>query len=189
MKEKNDKHYILVKVLKTEGSTYCKAGAMKVITLAGESAGLISGGCIENDIVQIATSLDGSKKEYTIDTTADDDICSYGQGCKGKLTLSFEKISSKFILNEDYLGIHEKDCLKVSVVGAGMDVIPLQELMTWHHWDISFYTSNMSHFKDRLASGWDIYQLHDNTVKEQINLNNRNAILLFSHNYYVDLMV
>lgn len=40
---------VLAVVLRTQGSTYRKPGATMLIAAGGEYAGLLSGGCLEND--------------------------------------------------------------------------------------------------------------------------------------------
>ena len=79
---RGEDHLVLATVIATEGSTYRKPGAMMLIAEDGEFTGLISGGCLENDLVRqallelpvkaeeiqviLATSLLNSKKKRMI---------------------------------------------------------------------------------------------------------------------------
>ena len=42
----------LVTVLSTEGSSYSKAGHPLLVSSDGDLAGLLSGGCLENDLIE-----------------------------------------------------------------------------------------------------------------------------------------
>ena len=48
---------VLATVVHTIGSTYRKAGAQMLIAADGRSAGLLSGGCLEADLLERARSV------------------------------------------------------------------------------------------------------------------------------------
>ncbi len=91
---KNDEGLVLVLLFSTEGSTYQKAGAKILVALDGSSVGLISGGCLEPEIVHRSLKAWHEQKccFWTIDTREDSHVFGYGLGCKGVLTLVFEPI-------------------------------------------------------------------------------------------------
>src|SRR5213076_298902 len=69
------KRGVLVTVIRTQGSTYRRAGARAVIGEDGTLAGAISGGCLERDIAErVAMWLaDMNPRLVTYDSTRGDD--------------------------------------------------------------------------------------------------------------------
>jgi xanthine dehydrogenase accessory factor len=72
----------------TAGSTYRKPGALMLIASSGETAGLLSGGCLESDLAEYARSViaTGETRVVTYDTRGSDDlIWGLGLGCEGAM--------------------------------------------------------------------------------------------------------
>lgn len=87
----------LATVVETAGSTYRRPGARLLLTPEGELTGLISGGCLENDLVQHLrqrqTALD-SPFVITYDLTADQDLLwGFGLGCNGTVRVLVESLN------------------------------------------------------------------------------------------------
>lgn len=78
----------VITVAGTVGSTYRRAGARAVIDEDGNATGLVSGGCVENDLrVQRFTE----PALITYDATREGDaIFGFGSGCRGVLQLLVE---------------------------------------------------------------------------------------------------
>lgn len=88
----------LATVVATAGSTYRRPGARLLLTPDGELAGLISGGCLENDIVQHlrqrSQTLIDQPFVITYDLTADEDILwGFGLGCNGIARILVESLN------------------------------------------------------------------------------------------------
>jgi xanthine dehydrogenase accessory factor len=84
---------VVVTVIRTEGSTYRRAGARAVISEGGEAIGAISGGCLERDLAErIAPWLtEMTPRVVTYDSTRSDDVVfGLGFGCRGVLDLLIE---------------------------------------------------------------------------------------------------
>lgn len=84
---------VLVTVVRTQGSTYRRAGARVVIDDDGVVIGAISGGCLERDLAErIAGWLtDMTPRLITYDSTRSDDLVfGLGLGCRGVLDLLIE---------------------------------------------------------------------------------------------------
>ena len=85
---------VLATVVATTGSTYRKPGARMLVTEAGWAAGSVSGGCLESDVLN--TAWDRTEKGpalVTYDSTSTDDIVwGFGLGCKGSVTVLFERL-------------------------------------------------------------------------------------------------
>jgi xanthine dehydrogenase accessory factor len=72
----------------TAGSTYRKSGALMLIASNGDSAGLLSGGCLEGDLGEYARSVidTGKPRLVTYDMRGGDDlIWGLGLGCEGAM--------------------------------------------------------------------------------------------------------
>lgn len=86
---------VLVTIIDTEGSTYRKPGAMMLISAGGEYEGLISGGCLEGDLLRHAEAVfaGGQATFVTYDMHADDDLVwSLGLGCDGIIHLMLQRL-------------------------------------------------------------------------------------------------
>jgi xanthine dehydrogenase accessory factor len=80
----------LAVVVHTEGSTYRKPGALMLITADGEYAGLLSGGCLESDLLERAQQVmaSGEARLVTYETGGSDDLLwGLGVGCEGTMQI------------------------------------------------------------------------------------------------------
>jgi xanthine dehydrogenase accessory factor len=88
---------VLATVAETVGSTYRKAGAQMLIAADGSSAGLLSGGCLESDLMERArTVLDtGDALAVEYDTRSSDDILwGIGLGCEGAMRILLTRLDA-----------------------------------------------------------------------------------------------
>jgi xanthine dehydrogenase accessory factor len=84
---------VLVTLIRTQGSTYRRAGARVVIAENGEAFGAVSGGCLERDLAErIRPWLnDMQPRVITYDSSlAGDVVFGLGLGCRGVLELFVE---------------------------------------------------------------------------------------------------
>ena len=72
-KAKSETNWVLGTVYKTEGSTYRKAGSLMLVNGLGQRFGLLSGGCLEADIVQTPKGHDDA-------APVDADVRRFGRG-------------------------------------------------------------------------------------------------------------
>jgi xanthine dehydrogenase accessory factor len=80
--------FALVLVVRTEGSTYRKAGALALVDDAGTHVGVISGGCLEPGVELLAHEAlrAGAPRLTVFDTQRDDDwLFGSGSGCRGRM--------------------------------------------------------------------------------------------------------
>ena len=90
--------WVLGTVYKTQGSCYRKAGALTLINSLGEQYGLLSGGCLEADIVRNARKVLQWGKAILLSYDAtDEDDWSYqlGIGCGGKVYIMLQPITAE----------------------------------------------------------------------------------------------
>jgi xanthine dehydrogenase accessory factor len=101
-KARDATEWVLGTVYQTEGPCYRKAGAMMLMTGLGQQFGLLSGGCLESDILrharQVMTSGKGTTLRY--DGSDEDDIAfQLGIGCGGVVHILLQPLDAA----HDYL--------------------------------------------------------------------------------------
>ena len=83
----------LATIVGVRGSTYRRPGARLLVPEEGELVGNISGGCLENDVADVARIVmhEGIARIVSFDLTADDDeVWGWGLGCNGAFELFVE---------------------------------------------------------------------------------------------------
>jgi xanthine dehydrogenase accessory factor len=96
---------VLATVVQTLGSTYRKAGAQMLIAGDGRVAGLLSGGCLEADLMERAQRVMQSGEPATVhyDTRSSDDVIwGIGLGCEGAMTILLTRLDA----SNDYQPFH-----------------------------------------------------------------------------------
>jgi len=86
---------VLATIAATIGSTYRKAGAQMLIAGDGRSAGLLSGGCLEADLMERARDVlrTGEAVRVEYDTRSSDDlIWGIGLGCEGAMSILLTRL-------------------------------------------------------------------------------------------------
>lgn len=86
-KTSNGVPLVLVTVYETAGSTYSKAGGQMIIDGDGNFFGMLSGGCLEGDLVERARSVirTGDAQTASYDLSSDDELWGLGVGCDGTM--------------------------------------------------------------------------------------------------------
>lgn len=87
---------VLVTVWETLGSTYSKAGGRMLITAGGESQGLVSGGCLESDLVERARQVleSDTAESVTYDLRDEaDELFGLGVGCNGLIRVLMQPVT------------------------------------------------------------------------------------------------
>ena len=111
--ENRDKHlWVLATIIETDGSSYRKAGAMMLINDMGQYFGLLSGGCLESDIMRQARRCWDNQRNRIIeyDMREEEDLAwQLGIGCGGMVRILLQPVH----LNNDYLKLDELyNCLE-----------------------------------------------------------------------------
>lgn len=93
---KDQEPLVLVTVFETTGSTYSKAGDRMIIDGNGNFCGMLSGGCLEGDLVERARSVIRSDSAQTVsyDLGADDELWGLGVGCDGTMRVLLQPLTS-----------------------------------------------------------------------------------------------
>jgi xanthine dehydrogenase accessory factor len=91
--QRQGKSAFLATVVKTQGSTYRRPGARLLITEDGQTVGLVSGGCLENDLFEHTHQRMPDRQAIivTYDHNATDDLLwGFGLGCTGIVEVLLE---------------------------------------------------------------------------------------------------
>src|SRR5213596_1250047 len=83
----------LATIVAVRESTYRRPGARLLVPETGELIGNISGGCLENDVADVARVVmeEGQARLVSFDLTADDEaVWGWGLGCNGAIDLFVE---------------------------------------------------------------------------------------------------
>lgn len=94
-RHRDDDALVLATVIATAGSTYRKPGAMMLVAPGGAYEGLISGGCLEGDLLHHAAAVfaSGEPSLLTYDMHADEDLVwNLGLGCDGVIRLLLQRL-------------------------------------------------------------------------------------------------
>lgn len=87
--------FVLATVVETEGSTYRKAGTQMLISANAELRGLLSGGCLEVDLVEHAREVlaTGAAKLASYDMRGEDELLfGLGSGCEGAMQVLLQRV-------------------------------------------------------------------------------------------------
>jgi xanthine dehydrogenase accessory factor len=87
--------FVLATIVATEGSTYRKAGTPMLITASGQPRGLLSGGCLEVDLVEHARAVleSGRSRLTAYDMRGEDDVLfGIGSGCEGAMRVLLQRV-------------------------------------------------------------------------------------------------
>jgi xanthine dehydrogenase accessory factor len=88
----------LATVIRTEGSTYRKAGARVLIDPQGGSSGILSGGCLESDLHERAAEVIAQGRPVRINydsRMSNDPIWGLGLGCEGAMEVWLQQAGPK----------------------------------------------------------------------------------------------
>lgn len=97
----------LVTIVHTQGASYRKAGTMMLIDEEGNCSGLISGGCLEDDLkshaLDVVRENTGRTVNYDLSDTEDSALWGLGLGCGGAIELWLEPATP----SNRYAGLNE----------------------------------------------------------------------------------
>ena len=91
---------VLATVVRTEGSTYRRAGARMLLRRDGTTVGVVSGGCLEADLAARVDDLlaAGRPELVTYDTRSDEDLVwGLGLGCNGRVDVLLEPLGREAV--------------------------------------------------------------------------------------------
>jgi xanthine/CO dehydrogenase XdhC/CoxF family maturation factor len=113
---------VLATVYETAGSTYSKAGHRILLAANGDYRGLVSGGCLEGDLVERARQVvaAGQAAAVTYDLRGEaDELWGLGIGCNGLLRVFLQPLSA----DNDYQPFTAIAAALTGTTGAGVATV------------------------------------------------------------------
>lgn len=107
--KKDELDWVLATIFDTEGSSYRKSGAMMMINSFGQYHGLLSGGCLESDIMRQARRCwdSGQSRIVQYDMREEEDLAwQLGIGCGGLVKILLQPVdqANQYLLLDNLLG-------------------------------------------------------------------------------------
>ncbi len=164
---------ILATVIETDGSTYSKAGEQMLIDNDGNFCGMLSGGCLEGDLVERSRSVieEGAVQTVSYDLGSDDELWGLGVGCEGTMQILLQPLTTENgyepftsiiqVLNGHTparIEIHSNDATyfvdvipipSLLVMGAGLDSEPVVKMAAELGWRCSVVDHRPAYIQDR----------------------------------------
>ena len=100
----------LATIVAVRGSTYRRPGARLLVPETGAPIGNISGGCLENDVADVARVVmeEGRARMVSFDLTADDEaVWGWGLGCNGAIDLFVTRALTVRLDLRDVMAVEE----------------------------------------------------------------------------------
>ncbi|MGM0875373.1 MAG: XdhC family protein [Bacillota bacterium] len=153
---------VLATIIDVQGSAYKKAGSTMLFQEDGQQVGLLSGGCLEQDLFARVNDFfyEPFSTIVTYDLTAEDDL-SWGQGagCNGVIKVVVESITSLF--REDLRKVRD-------LVNRSIDVTHVKRIsMNDKVMDYLFCTANGEFFGQWKGKVPPIHKLEEKTLTLQ----------------------
>ena len=119
--------FAVATVVKINGSTYRRPGARMLVAPGGGARGMISGGCLEEEVAQRALRVlrRGAAEVISFDLTKDDPILGFGAGCNGVVYVLIEPVpngarADPLRLVEQCLASRRSGVMAQVIGGAGL---------------------------------------------------------------------
>jgi xanthine dehydrogenase accessory factor len=96
-RRRNRSALVLITIFATDGSTYSKPGQRMLVDTNGQCSGLVSGGCLEGDLIEQAKQvfIDGNARTVTYNLRGEnDELWGLGLGCGGTIRLLLQRVDS-----------------------------------------------------------------------------------------------
>lgn len=195
---------VLATVVDTGGSTYSKAGELMLVVGDGNFCGMLSGGCLEGDIVERSKSvlLENLPQTASYDLSPDDELWGLGVGCEGTMQVYLQPLTpenqyepftsiSKVLNGREPadITISEDYCLRfwpsptLLVMGAGPDSEPLVKIAAELGWRCTVVDHRPAYIDSRefgdsiQAICMQVDELHKNLDLEDFDL----AVVMSHH--------
>jgi xanthine dehydrogenase accessory factor len=185
---------VLATVVRTEGSTYRKAGARMLALADGRTVGCVSGGCLEADLVERAKRVraTGAPESVVYDTTAPEDLVwGLGLGCNGVVEVRLERIA---LGSAAYVALHDEarrnPVPRLAVFGAGPDAVPLVRIAAVLGWRVTVVDARPAFARpERFPDADRVLHARPEEAVARVEVDAATSCVLMTHNYAHDLAV
>jgi xanthine/CO dehydrogenase XdhC/CoxF family maturation factor len=155
---------VLATVIATVGSTYRKPGAMLLVARGGAYEGLISGGCLEGDLLHHAAGVfaSGQPARVTYDMHADEELVwNLGLGCDGVIHLLLQRLDREqdFGFLEPLETAHRnRQAVLLALVTQADGNLPLGAFGIIDASDISTGEAELRRFLEEMRDEWPAWR-------------------------------
>ena len=155
---------VLATVIATVGSTYRKPGAMLLVARGGAYEGLISGGCLEGDLLHHAAGVfaSGQPVRVTYDMHADEELVwNLGLGCDGVIHLLLQRLDREqdFGFLEQLETAHRnRQAVLLALVTQADGNLPLGAFGIVNSFDISTGEVEVLRFLEEMRDEWPTWR-------------------------------
>lgn len=155
---------VLATVIATVGSTYRKPGAMLLVARGGAYEGLISGGCLEGDLLHHAAGVfaSGRPARVTYDMHADEELVwNLGLGCDGVIHLLLQRLDREqdFGFLEQVETAHRnRQAVLLALVTQTDGNLPLGAFGLVDSSDISIGEADLRRFLEEMRDEWPAWR-------------------------------
>lgn len=119
----------LATVIQTWGSSPRHAGSKMAVTLDGKMTGSVSGGCVENAVVEAGiASLKTKRPQLLRFSVSDETAWDVGLSCGGKIEIFVKPLDAKNF-NAVYSAVENGEPFVIATVVNGPDAIPGREIV------------------------------------------------------------
>jgi xanthine dehydrogenase accessory factor len=129
-----------IMVLGTEGSTYSKSGQVMLVGADGEMHGMLSGGCLEGDLVERARRAIaiGKQEIAEYDLINDDELFGLGVGCEGVMRILVQQLTILGDVELDSIPVDAQVLgpRRILLLGGGLDADPIVEIAVSMGWRV-----------------------------------------------------
>lgn len=199
---------VLATVVDTGGSTYSKAGEQMLIDGDGNFCGILSGGCLEGDIVARSKSVlrENQAQTASYDLSPDDDLWGLGVGCEGTMQVYLQPLTadndfepfrsiSKILNGREpaNIEISPDHCLRfwpsptLLVMGAGLDSEPLVRIAAELGWRCTVVDHRPAYIDSRdFADSTRAICIAVDELSKNLELTDFDMALVMSHHLVSD---
>ena len=202
---------VLVAVLATEGSSYSKAGHPLLVSYEGELAGLLSGGCLENHLIERCGEAlrDGEPRLVEYDLRDDDELFGLGVGCEGVMQVllypmlpanDYEPVAGirELLQARDFVDLDVQGRrgawqmrwvrpVNLLVLGAGPDAVPLLQMCRPLGWRVTVNDHRPAWIARVTADEMTtVAAVAPENLAHEVDLSGFDAAIVMSHNLDAD---
>lgn len=201
----------LVVVLETKGSSYSKAAHPVLVDDAGDLQGMLSGGCLEADLIERAkaTIAEGEPTVVEYDLRNDDELFGLAVGCDGVMRVGlcpltpqnyYEpfRTTTNALRDGAFVDVWPVDDkigsvlrwvrpARILLLGAGLDARPIIEMSRSLGWQLTA-NDHRSDWADntRKLDNVDVHCVPAAEVGQSVDLTLFDAAIVMSHNLSAD---
>jgi len=205
-----DRAMVLAIVRNTRGSTYRKAGAILLIAQNGDYAGLLTGGCLESDLLEHATEVirTGRPGRVSYDlSTREDLIWGIGAGCEGAMDIELIRVGpqeqwqpfARLVAGHE---AHRAERLEIGpdlsielalpprvlICGGGPDTLPIAALAQTLHWKLTILDHRPAYAQaGRFPASVSVKLIDLDTLGAGLDVAHFDAGVVLSHHLAFDL--